>query len=248
MLHACNVFFYQCDYAFCLFSHSCTHLKSVIALYKLLTPDKIMAEQEFTLIDEDFFPSFEDLPEDADDDLDLRYYDDSTHIGYPIKHWCLLVEIVRHIPYLRPMYIVKDRDDHEFLAAFYLDRDVQFPPNHPSWHKWLAPGNVMAIMYAHKRAFMDGQVGVRIEDVDSVKACFELNPKQRLSYNRGLKLPLSIFPHTLQSLYKSRSSFDLQECQVADWKPRHRRECATAKQIAEWSTRDWTDFEDFWSD
>lgn len=118
---------------------------------------------------QDFFPSFEDLPEDADDDLDLRYYDDSGHTGYPIKHWCLLVEIVRHIPYLRPMYIVKDRDDKEFLVAFYLDRGVHFPPDHPNWRKWLSPGNVMAIMYAHKRAFMDGQVGVRIEDWESVK-------------------------------------------------------------------------------
>ena len=43
------------------------------------------------------FPTFAELPDDYD--LDLRYYDDpgsdSDGITEPIKHWCLLAEIVQ---------------------------------------------------------------------------------------------------------------------------------------------------------
>ena len=113
-----------------------------------------------------FFPVFPDLP--GDDDLDLRYYDDPGSYGVigPIKHWCLLVEIVQKIPYLRPTFKVKDKDNNELLVVFYFDNDVKMPA---IWEKRCKEGGVMAIMYAVAHDFLDGQHGVRVEEVENVK-------------------------------------------------------------------------------
>ena len=120
------------------------------------------------------FPTFNSLPEDSD--LDLRYYGEEYSGVYgPVKHWCLLAEIVKPIPYIRPMFTAKDKTGEEFLVAMYLDNDVALPD---FWHKYCKPGNVVAIMYACSHTFMDGQTGIRVEEVGTIKVnkfclCFE---------------------------------------------------------------------------
>jgi hypothetical protein len=118
------------------------------------------------------FPTFNSLPDDSD--IDLRYYGDKYDGVYePVKHWCLLAEIVT-IPYFRPMFTAKDKAGKEFMVAMYLDNDVVLPD---FWEKYCKPGNVVAIMYACGHGFMDGQMGIRVEDVENIKVlmflCFE---------------------------------------------------------------------------
>jgi len=98
----------------------------------------------------------------------MRYYADPGNYGVfgPIKHWCLLVEIVEPIPYLRPMFKVKDKAGNQFLIALYLDNGVELPP---IWKKHCFPGGVIAIMYANKHFFMDGQLGIRVEELENIK-------------------------------------------------------------------------------
>jgi hypothetical protein len=111
------------------------------------------------------FPNFTSLPEDSD--IDLRYYGEEYYGVYePVKHWCLLAEIVEPIPYFRPMFTAKDKAGKEFLVAMYLDNDVALPE---FWHKYCKPGNVVAIMYACSHNFVDGQTGIRLEEVENIK-------------------------------------------------------------------------------
>ena len=119
-----------------------------------------------TILFQYHFPTFDELPDD--DDLDLRYYDDPENYGVygPIKHWCLLVEVVEPIPYLRPMYLVKDNAGKQFLVALYLDNGVEIPA---VWKKHCFPGSVIGIMYATRHFFMDGQYGIRVEELENVK-------------------------------------------------------------------------------
>jgi hypothetical protein len=115
--------------------------------------------------DQMHFPTFTSLPEDSD--IDLRYYDEERSGIYgPVKHWCLLAEIVEPIPYFRPMFTAKDKAGKEFLVAMYLDNDVALPD---FWHKHCKPGNVVAIMYANSHIFVDGQTGIRLEEVETLK-------------------------------------------------------------------------------
>ena len=110
------------------------------------------------------FPTFTSLPEDSD--INLRYFDEYSGVYEPVKHWCLLAEIVEPIPYLRPMFTAKDKAGKEFLVTLYLDNDVSLPD---FWHKYCKPGNVVAIMYACSHLFMDGQMGIRVEEVETIK-------------------------------------------------------------------------------
>jgi hypothetical protein len=110
------------------------------------------------------------LPTDSDVDLDLRYYEDPFEacggVINPTKHWCLLVEIVAVVPYLRPMWTVKDKSGHTFPLVFYLDTGKELPK---SFSKYARPGNTISIMYAEQRDFVDGQCGLRVEDPSYVK-------------------------------------------------------------------------------
>ena len=110
------------------------------------------------------FPTFSSLPDDSD--INLEYFGEFSGVYEPVKHWCLLAEIVEPIPYFRPMFTAKDKAGKEFLVAMYLDNDVALPD---IWHKYCKPGNAVALMYAYTHAFVDGQTGIRVEEVETIK-------------------------------------------------------------------------------
>ena len=125
----------------------------------------------FKFTHQDYFPTFSELPDE--NELDLRYYSDpfdsGSGVASPVKHWCLLVEVIRQIPWIRPMFMVKDGAGQQFLVAFHLDSDQ---PSPKEALKHAKPGNTMSIMYAEQHFFMDGQHGIRLEGVKTVKVCF----------------------------------------------------------------------------
>ncbi|KAF9554898.1 hypothetical protein CPC08DRAFT_712468, partial [Agrocybe pediades] len=110
--------------------------------------------EPFSLRHRKYFPIFAEIP--TDDDI---YTADC--------HYCLLVEIVEIVPYLRPTFRVKDKADREFIVMFYLDRGTEVPRE--EWKTSCRVGGVMMIKGAMNHQFMDGQVGVRVEDVEDVK-------------------------------------------------------------------------------
>ncbi|KAF8197116.1 hypothetical protein BJ912DRAFT_1140725 [Pholiota molesta] len=211
-----------------------------------------MEENKLDMRDEEHFPTFLELPDD--NDLDLRYYEDPYEAGGvvgPIKHWCLLAEIVEVIPYMRPMFRVKDKANNEFLVACYFDTHLKMPP---IWEKRCKKGGVIAILYATSHYFMDGQNGVRVEEMEYVKflPC-SLDALLRIGDDVGKSTAQDVCarcgqPGGLRCSQCSRAKYCGKDCQVADWKAQHKNECVATQQVLEWRQRDWENFDEYWMD
>ena len=61
------------------------------------------------------------------------------------------------------MFYVKDLEGHKFLVAFHLDNNEEVASMN------IKVGRTMSISHAHQHQFVDGQVGIRLEDAFSVK-------------------------------------------------------------------------------
>ena len=61
------------------------------------------------------------------------------------------------------MFNVKDLEGHKFLVAFHLDNNEEVASMN------IKVGRTMSISHAHQHQFVDGQVGVRLEDASSIK-------------------------------------------------------------------------------
>ncbi|KAJ3496134.1 hypothetical protein NLJ89_g10528 [Agrocybe chaxingu] len=143
-----------------------------------------MFDSTFNLRDTEHFPTLSDLPVDngySPNQMDFFEYG-PWGISKPIKHWCLLAEVVEQMPWMRPAYRVKDKNGEPFVVAFHLDDGpVVMVTTGPidevaphltlpeSFSKTLKPGHVMALMYGQNHRFMDGNKGVRVEDLNRVK-------------------------------------------------------------------------------
>ncbi len=116
------------------------------------------------LNDKHDFPTYGRLP--GEDGPDPRYYAIRPNdTRYSLKrHWCLLAEIESFDSWGRYRTIARDATGKDFIVAFYLDSGVAFP----SAAK-LQKGHTMAIMYPHRRKFLDGTQGVRIESPHQVR-------------------------------------------------------------------------------
>ncbi|KAI1394659.1 hypothetical protein F4819DRAFT_480901 [Hypoxylon fuscum] len=128
-----------------------------------------MAKQEIpqSFKDPNFFPSFRNCPgEHAWDDRYLVDSDpnDPNSYGSNRKHWCLLGEIVQADTIIRPRIVAKDHNGDRFVVAFYPDD----PDDMPRLLNNFKIGNTIAIFYALVHNFLDGSVGVRVEDSDEV--------------------------------------------------------------------------------
>ncbi|KAF7295807.1 MYND-type domain-containing protein [Mycena chlorophos] len=175
------------------------------------------------------FPSFPELP--------TEYYNVSSHFdwqtGRPRVHWCLLAEIKALIPWpMRPMYHVVDRDGNgPYLISFHLTEEAMLR------FAGLKAGDTLCIMYAIQHRFMDGQIGVRVEEARSVKvlhcnlgSLFDIQHK--IVHNVG-KCNRCGKASTLKCA-RCRLYYCGKECQANDWKAGHKNECKVGKQICAW--------------
>lgn len=111
----------------------------------------------------DIFPRFHDLPDE--NDVDLNYYRSSDMVTYqPRRHWCFLAEIVDFATLLRLQMNIKDIDGISVPLFFYTDgrgNEVRA--------ERVQRGYTVALLYAHRHAFISGEVGIRHEDPPSIK-------------------------------------------------------------------------------
>ncbi|OTA55565.1 hypothetical protein K449DRAFT_387944 [Hypoxylon sp. EC38] len=113
--------------------------------------------------DREFFPSFRDCPHERV--WDDRYFVDTDDTSATNrKHWCLLGEIIEANTIIRPRIVAKDFRGDQFVVAFYPDD----PNDMPRLLKNFKIGNTIAIFYALIHPFLDGTIGVRVEDSDEV--------------------------------------------------------------------------------
>lgn len=84
----------------------------------------------------------------------------------PSKHWCFFAEIIEVIPWpARPMFHVKDViGNDELLVSFNCDERYMFP----TITEACKVGSTICIMYANSHRFMDGQVGIRVESLETI--------------------------------------------------------------------------------
>ncbi|KAL8365076.1 hypothetical protein RB595_004069 [Gaeumannomyces hyphopodioides] len=119
--------------------------------------------QHTDLRDEATFPSFNELPEE--NDLDLEFYESTDGFSYhPRKNWCFLAEIIEIENFLRLRFIVKDGAGHDTVVAFYTpSRGRELDPS------CIRKGFTLAILYAEQHGFLDMSTGVRLEDPTVLK-------------------------------------------------------------------------------
>lgn len=117
--------------------------------------------------DRGFFPSFRDCP--GERVWDERYYEEAVP-GHPEsagtyrKHWCLLGEIIHAESFIRPRLVAKDYKGDEFVVGFYPEDESDMP----RLLKDFKVGNTIAIFEAEVHVFLDGTLGVRVEESDEV--------------------------------------------------------------------------------
>ncbi|CAA7266785.1 unnamed protein product [Cyclocybe aegerita] len=159
------------------------NLRDTVIFLVMSTP---LHAQESTSI-QGAFPTLSDLPVDngySPNQMDFFEYG-PYDVSNPIKHWCLLAEVVEPMPWMRPAYKVKDKKGEHFVVAFHLDDGpvvmVTTGPGDEvaphlklpeSFSKTVKLGHVMVLMYGQNHHFMDRNKGVRVEDLSRVKVRF----------------------------------------------------------------------------
>ena len=183
-----------------------------------------------------YFPPFEELTDE--NGLDERYYKED-HRGVWVRSctWCFLGEITNdetsQIAFLRNRVVVKDRRDRSVSIFFY--------PECGSFdYRTLKKGHTICVMVAERHYFLDLTVGLRIEDLDRVKMIpcalddlFAISTFYSQNYKAcwtcKKKTPDDGEAAVAVNLKKCATCHIAQycgkECQVKDWKERHRRWC-----------------------
>lgn len=189
-----------------------------------------------------YFPRFRDL--DFEYEIDERYWkEDSCHPGFmiPACTWYFLGEITNDMTsqctFLRNRVLVRDRrGQNNITIAFY-------PESGSFDFKTLKKGHTVRVWCARKHEFMDGSVGLRIEELNTIKvmpcslndlfamstfcsetsttnSCWRCGKKStKSSSDAACALELKKCASCLTAKYCSR------ECQVKDWRERHRKWC-----------------------
>ncbi|OTB15756.1 hypothetical protein K445DRAFT_101230 [Daldinia sp. EC12] len=116
-----------------------------------------------SFMDRQYFPFFPDCPEEYSWD-DRYLVEVGEGDGVNRKHWCLLGQIMQADTILRPRIVAKDRDGNSFVVAFYPNDSNDMP----RLLKNFKVGNTIAIFYPVVHQFLDGTMGVRVEDTDEV--------------------------------------------------------------------------------
>lgn len=206
-----------------------------------------------------YFPSFQDLGDE--NDLDDQYWKENYYTGVWVQActWCFLGEITddesSQIPFLRNRVLVRDRMGRENIPIFFYPERGIFD------FKTLKKGHTICVMLAERHYFLDGSIGLRIESLDTVKvipcalsdlfamstfysqcqenaACWACEKKSTDSSAAAsaVNLKKCAACHIAQYCCK--------ECQVKDWKERHRRWCKALPEFLKMTNIDYSKYDE----
>ncbi|KAJ6481278.1 hypothetical protein C8R47DRAFT_1135252 [Mycena vitilis] len=185
------------------------------------------------------FPAFRRLPREYA--WDPTYYSQS---GVPKTRWCFLAEIKRNVPWFRPtQYEVVDKHGGEYLVAFHPKDRAREPVIAAKCQN----GYTMCIMYAVKHLFLDGQIGVRVDNESTVTIlpCSLAEVRSigdKMSNNNG-RCNVCGASATLKCA-RCKLFYCNKSCQLKDWKGTHKTECKVVQQIVKWEALDWNTVEE----
>ncbi|PAA89488.1 hypothetical protein BOX15_Mlig017090g1, partial [Macrostomum lignano] len=185
------------------------------------------------LIDDLYFPTFDRLP--MDDDYDEDFYEGNFYR----KFWVLLAEIsdASHagISFLRNAVTARDRRGREFRIFFYPDSDSgQFD------YRSLRKGSTMVMFCPVQHQFLDGQIGLRMEQLETVRVLHM--PLSAVRRTAALVHGCSVHKcwqcqsarQQRQSLYRCTgcgyARYCSRDCQLSDL-ARHKAECASGGRL-----------------
>jgi hypothetical protein len=108
------------------------------------------------------FPALADIPHDLDFEYpDFLHFRQLPPFGdWPLRGWMFFATIISNESFMRPMYRVRDAKGDELLVAFYLNNDN---PRADEMRNFKVD-HTMCFLNVQQHQFMDGQVGLRIED------------------------------------------------------------------------------------
>ncbi|KAK0274197.1 hypothetical protein LTR35_011706 [Friedmanniomyces endolithicus] len=129
---------------------------------------EIQAVQPYQL-----FQPLSTLPEE--DDNNMTYYDTRDGSFFtPRRHWCFAGQIIGVERFIRLSLFVRDTNGAELRIAFHTEqRGSEFAQAN------LKPGNTVLVLYAHAHRFLDFSIGLRQEELETVKPCQEDGWKER---------------------------------------------------------------------
>lgn len=114
---------------------------------------------------EHYFPSFRDLGDEHG--FDERYWKIHRGVGTQAYTWCFLGEITNdetsQSSFLRNRILVRDRQGNNNIVIAFYPESGQFD------FKTLKRGHTVCVMLAERHYFLDRTVGLRIEDLDTIK-------------------------------------------------------------------------------
>ncbi|OAA61881.1 hypothetical protein SPI_04740 [Niveomyces insectorum RCEF 264] len=126
-----------------------------------LPPPSLFTSLRMTAV----FRAYDDLPQDGTASFLWPWLDEP-----PVnenRHWCYLGEVDAINDFLRIMAEVRDVHGDTVRLAFHTD-DRGFPAVRS---KRLRPGHSVLVMYAEQHSFLDGTIGMRLENAAFLKAC-----------------------------------------------------------------------------
>ncbi|VDC08019.1 unnamed protein product [Peniophora sp. CBMAI 1063] len=199
-------------------------------------------EEPLNLRSQRYFPDWDHLP--WEDSLNTRFWSDESGYFAPSHHWAFVGEMIENRSLSRPGFLLRDRQGKEVLVMFYLDNDVQAD------FKNFRTGCTVILYYAEKRRFMDGQIGIRVEEISRAKVLpcildilMQTDPGAVASSSSCATCNKT--SSTLSACSACKTLYCSRECQVSAWKS-HKPQCAALAQVREWDGKNWNNFHEYW--
>jgi len=182
------------------------------------------------LLDPRYFPSLAELPTDH-----TEYGGDS-----PGHHWCFMAQITEDDFATRRGFrhwvTVRDRDGASSEVRFHLDEEDILDTTH------LKKGNTLFVRYACFHRFMDGSIGLRIEEPtfvyvvpSSLSSILEAQRSVTVTQEPGAATTRQcrgcLKPSVNRCAKCKQVHYCSKECQTTDWKE-HRPICRILGQLA----------------
>ena len=175
-----------------------------------------------------FAPPFSCLPHDNDIN-EIYYTPNFFGVHSPCRNWVFLGEITNTdysmSSFLRNRVIVTDRSGRKNIPLFFYPESGVFD------FRTLKVGHIIAILFAERHYFMDGSIGIRIENLEYVKvipcSLTELTGlSEQYSSSKDACWGCGQENKSLKKCGACKNAWYCNEtCQRLDWGKRHKKVC-----------------------
>ncbi|KZP24847.1 hypothetical protein FIBSPDRAFT_784215 [Athelia psychrophila] len=181
---------------------------------------------------------------------DIIAFPDSAHSPVlppePGESWFVLTQARRlgnhveaQVSWGRPIFRVRDKIGTQFIVAFYTeDADEDSEGCHI--------GGILAVKNARLKHFMDGQLGIRVNEASDVEnipcslsELWALNQQLKDRSDSGLLIScINCDLPAAKQCTNCQTKYCTRDCQAADWK-NHKHKCKALKLLHQWNRTDW---------